>query len=119
MDICNPHTQPDIRESITDSLPINKCTVRAIEYTIEMVRETEDRERLKELAAKIEVEASKTDDIYSMLEKEILQNMDKSHKMRDEYFNLLKYIRKNLKIIDRLEDIASKLMFARIGGLLD
>ena len=84
-----------------------------------MVRETEDRDRLKELAAKIEVEASKTDDIYSMLEKEILQNMDKSHKMRDEYFNLLKYIRKNLKIIDRLEDIASKLMFARIGGLLD
>ncbi len=36
----------------------------------------------------------------------------------EEYFNLLKYFRKNLKIIDRLETIAQRVIFARIGGKL-
>ena len=115
MNICNPEADADIRNIIAESLAINKCTIRAIKYTIEMVNETEDRDRLKELSSKISVEASKTDDIYSMLEKDMLQNMNKEHMLKEEYVNLLKYIRKNLKIIDRLEDIAEKLIFARIG----
>ena len=119
MRICNPGTDMELKRVIMESLPINRCTIRAIELTIEMVNEREDRHRLRELAAKIDVEASKTDDIYSMIEKEMLQKMDRSHEMRDEYFNLLKYIRKNLKIIDRLEDISAKLIFARIGGNID
>jgi len=53
-----------------------------------------------------------------MIEKDVLQVMHKSHEFSEEYINLLKYIRKNLKIIDRLEDIVSRLKFARIGGTL-
>jgi len=83
-----------------------------------MVNEAEDRDRLREYASKISVEANKTDDIYSLMEKEILQSMNRDHQLKDEYVNLLKYIRKNLKIIDRLEDISSRLIFARIGGTL-
>ena len=75
-------------------------------------------ERLKELNAKIDVEYSKTDDIYAMIEKDVLQVMHNTYSMNDENVNILKYIRKNLKIIDRLEDISSRLMFARIGGKL-
>lgn len=119
MKICNPLTDAEIKAVITESLAINKCTIRAIEYTVDMVNETEDRDRLKELASKIEVEASKTDDIYSMIEKDILQKMKKEHALNEEYINLLKYIRKNLKIIDRLDDISGKLIFARIGGSID
>jgi len=52
------------------------------------------------------------------MEKEILQSMDGEYLLKDEYVNLLKYIRKNLKIIERLEDISSRLIFARIGGTL-
>jgi phosphate transport system protein len=36
----------------------------------------------------------------------------------EEYFNLLKYIRKNLKIIDRLDSMAQRVIFARMGGKL-
>jgi phosphate transport system protein len=36
----------------------------------------------------------------------------------EEYFNLLKYIRKNLKIIDRLDSISQRVIFARMGGKL-
>jgi len=116
MEICNPHTPEDIRAVITESLAINRCTIKSLEYTIEMVKETEDRDRLRELASKISVEASKTDDIYALVEKEILLKMNSEHMLKEEYFNLLKYIRKNLKVTDRLEDIASRLLFARVGG---
>jgi len=118
MAICNPDSDEDIKRIIKESLHINRCTVRALEYTIEMVKETEDMDRLKELNAKIDVEYSKTDDIYAMVEKDVLQVMHNNHVINDENVNILKYIRKNLKIIDRLEDISARLMFARLGGKL-
>jgi len=118
MEVCNPKLDEDTKRIIKESLRINRCTIRALEYTIEMVNETEDMDRLKELSANIDVEFSKTDDIYAMIEKDVLQTMHTSHTLNDESVNILKYIRKNLKIIDRLEDIASRLMFARIGGTL-
>ena len=118
MMICNPESDEEIKRVIKESLSINRCTIKALEYTIEMINETEDMDKVKELAARIDVEYSKTDDIYSMIEKDVLQIMHKSHELSEEYINLLKYIRKNLKIIDRLEDIVSRLKFARIGGTL-
>jgi len=118
MKICNPETEAEIKRVIVDSLSINKCTIRALEYTIEMINEKEDKDKLHEIASKIDVEASKTDDIYGMIEKDMLQKMDVAHKLNEDYINLLKYIRKNLKIIDRLEDISAKIMFARVGGML-
>jgi len=118
MGICNPSSDEEIKRVIKESLAINRCTIKALEYTIEMISETEDKDRLKELEAKIAVEYSKTDDIYSMIEKDLLQMMHKDHQLNEEYINLMKYIRKNLKIVDRLEDIVARLIFARLGGKL-
>lgn len=118
MEICNPETGEEMKRVIKESLSINRCTIKALEYTIEMINETEDMDNIKDLSAKIDVEYSKTDDIYSMIEKDVLQMMHKDHKVNESYMNILKYIRKNLKIVERLEDIAVRLVFARIGGKL-
>jgi len=118
MEVCNPESHSDIKRLIKESLSINRCTIKALEYTIDMINEIEDADMIKELSAKLAVEYSKTDDIYTMIEKDVLQIMHQNHELNEEYINLLKYIRKNLKIIDRLEDIASRLTFARIGGKL-
>jgi len=118
MYICNPQTEEEIKAIIIETLAINRCTIKAVEYTIEMINEAEDHDRLRELESKISVEASKTDDIYSLAEKNILQTMTEKHLLKDQNMNLLKYVRKNLKIVERLEDIASWLLFARIGGRL-
>jgi len=118
MEICNPKSDEDTKRIIKESLNINRCTISALAYTKKMLKETEDMDKLKELNAKIDVEYSKTDDIYGMIEKDVLQVMHNTHTLNEENINILKYIRKNLKIVDRLEDIASKLMFARIGGIL-
>jgi len=118
MKICNSKTDSEIKKIILDSLSINRCTIRAIEYAIEMIDTMGDKEHLHKIAVMIDVEASKTDDIYGMIEKDVLQKMNSEHLLNEDFINALKYIRKNLKIIDRLEDISSKLIFARVGGHL-
>ncbi len=118
MKVCNPKADPEIKRIIKESLSINECTIKAMNYAIEMIHETEDKNKLLDLESKIDVESSKTDDIYSMIEKDVLQIMHQAHEVNDEFINLLKYLRKNTKIIDRLQDVASKLIFARIGGKL-
>ncbi|MBN2767474.1 MAG: hypothetical protein JXQ68_00065 [Campylobacterales bacterium] len=103
---------------IKESLSINRFTLNAFNFILEMFQAFEDNDKLETLAGKIEVEYSKTDDVYSLIEKEIIQKAVSSHCVAEEYFNLLKYIRKNIKVIERLDDISSKLIFARIGGKL-
>ncbi|MDD3500763.1 MAG: hypothetical protein PHS85_10430 [Sulfurovum sp.] len=103
---------------IMDSLSINRCTVHAFEQALEMLQCFDDNDKLLDLSARIEVEYSKTDDIYALLEKSVMQKMGSSFELIEEYFNLLKYIRKNLKIIDRLESISGRIIFARMGGKL-
>lgn len=107
-----------IVELIENSLVINGCTVNAFEYALTMFQTFDDNEKIKNLASKIDVEYSKTDDIYTLLEKEVIQKICGADGLAEEYFNLLKYIRKNLKIIDRLDSMAQRVIFARMGGKL-
>ena len=95
---------------------INGCTVNAFEFAIAMFQTFDDNDKIKSLASKIDVEYSKTDDIYTLLEKEVIQKICGADGLAEEYFNLLKYIRKNLKIIDRLDSMAQRVIFARMGG---
>ena len=108
----------EMEEFINDSLRINQCTLKAFDYTSEMLKTFDDDDKIKKLASKINVEFSKTEDIYSILEKEMVQRMSDADSNTSEYFNLLKYFRKNMKIIDRLENIAQRIIFARMGGKL-
>ncbi len=107
-----------IVELIQNSLVINSCTVNAFEYALTMFKTFDDNDKIKNLASKIEVEYSKTEDIYTLLEKEVIQKICGADGLAEEYFNLLKYIRKNLKIIDRLDSMAQRVIFARMGGKL-
>jgi phosphate transport system protein len=108
----------NIIQFIKESLSVNRCTINAFEKTIEMFQTFDDNDRIKQLAIEIDVEYAKTDDIYALLEKSVLQKMSEADGKAEEYFNLLKYIRKNLKIIDRLDSIAQRIIFARMGGKL-
>ena len=108
----------EMSEFVQDSLRINKCTLNAFDHMIEMLKTFDDDDKIKKLVSKISVESSKTEDIYSILEKDMVQKMSDNGQNPEEYFNLLKYFRKNLKIIDRLETIAQRVVFARMGGRL-
>jgi phosphate transport system protein len=103
---------------VENSLTINQCTVNAFEFAIQMLTTFDDNEKIKTLVSKIDVEYSKTDDVYTLLEKEVIDKICGADGLAEEYFNLLKYIRKNLKVIDRLESISQRVVFARMGGKL-
>jgi len=103
---------------IKESLSINRCTINAFNKTLEMFQTFDDNEKIKQLAIEIDVEYAKTDDIYALLEKSVVQKMGEADGKAEEYFNLLKYIRKNLKIIDRLDSMTQRIIFARMGGKL-
>jgi len=108
----------NIHQIIRESLKINRSTLNSFDYMLEMLQTFDDNDKVKDLAQKIEIEYSKTDDIYSVIEKEVIQKISDSYREAEEYFNLLKYIRKNLKIIDKLEAISRRVIFARMGGKL-
>jgi phosphate transport system protein len=108
----------NMSEYIKDSLRINRCTIKAFGYTLEMLKTFDDNDTINKLSSKISIEISKTEDIYSLLEKDIIQEMGKASSNPQDCFNLLKYFRKNMKIIDRLDTIAQRVIFARMGGKL-
>jgi len=108
----------NIIQFIKESLSINRCTINAFNKTLEMFRTFDDNDKVKQLAIEIDVEYAKTDDIYALLEKSVVQKMGEADGKAEEYFNLLKYIRKNLKIIDRLDSMAQRVIFVRMGGKL-
>ena len=108
----------NIVQFIKDSLSINRCTINAFNKTLEMFTTFDDNDKIKQLAIEIDVEYAKTDDIYALLEKSVVQKMGEAEGKAEEYFNLLKYFRKNLKIIDRLDSMAQRVIFARMGGKL-
>lgn len=108
----------DLEEFISDSLRINKCTLNAFDHMVEMLKTFDDDDKIKKLVSQISVESAKTEDIYAILEKDMVQKMNQNGENPEEYFNLLKYFRKNLKIIDRLETISQRVVFARMGGRL-
>jgi len=108
----------NIIQFIKESLSINRCTINAFNKTLEMFKTFDDNDKVKQLAIEIDVEYAKTDDIYALLEKSVVQKMGEADGKAEEYFNLLKYIRKNLKIIDRLDSMAQRVIFARMGGKL-
>jgi len=107
-----------IIQFIRESLSINRCMIHAFEKTVEMLQTFDNNEKIRNLAIEIDMEYAKTDDIYALLEKSVVQRMHEADGKAEEYFSLLKYIRKNLKIIDRLDSVAQRVIFARMGGKL-
>lgn len=73
---------PEMNRVIKESLNINRCTLNAFDFSIEMLKTFDDNDKIQDLATRIEVEYSKTDDIYSMIEKDIIQKTRNSHTQR-------------------------------------
>lgn len=117
MNLCHSNADTNIKEIIKQSLSINRCTIKAFEYTIEIIYEVEDKDKIIQLESMIAVEYSKTEDIYSMIEKDVLELMKSTANENKSYIDLLKHLRKNLKIIDRLEDIVTRITVARISNI--
>lgn len=99
------------------SVPLHKSAITAFETAIEIIR-TDNKEEVETLFHKTAVEESKTDDLYSMIEKNLLKNMTKNLELSKDYFDTLSAVRKLDKVAGRALSIANLLVYAEIGGEL-
>lgn len=100
------------------AIPLQKAAASALEITLSMLDET-DEKLIEESFNKVLVEESKTDDLYAMVEKNILKLISKNQELSKDYFNLLSSLRKLEKCADRATSIANLIVFAHIGGELE
>jgi len=97
------------------AIPLLKSSNLALQNAIDMVKES-DEKVLDDSYKKVSVEESKTDDLYSMVEKNILKLITKNIELSKEYFDVLSSLRRLEKSADRASSIANLLIFAEIGG---
>lgn len=100
------------------TIPLQKAAASALEITLSMLDETNEK-LIEESFNKVLVEESKTDDLYAMVEKNILKLISKNQELSRDYFNLLSSLRKLEKCADRATSIANLIVFAYIGGELE
>ena len=97
------------------TIPLLKSALLSTKTAISIIDEQE-YSKVEEKYQRVIVEESKTDDLYLMIEKNILKLITQKLDLSKEYFDLLSSLRRLEKIADRSVSIASLLQFAKLGG---
>ena len=97
------------------TIPLLKSALLALQTSISIIDETNTK-HIEEKYHRVIVEESKTDDLYLMIEKNILKLISKNLDLSKEYFDILSALRRLEKIADRSVSIANLLQFAQVGG---
>jgi len=100
------------------AIPLLKSSNLALQTSLDMIKESDDKV-IEQMFNKVTVEDSKTDDLYSMVEKNILKLITKNIELSKDYFEVLSSLRKLEKISGRASSIANLLVFAEVGGELE
>ncbi len=111
IEICN---QVDMKIVKEYAIPMQKSTVEALKLAAQMFNICCENE-IQENYSKVLIAENKTDDLYEIIENDILKQ-SKKIKEFDKYHKMLSALRKSEKIADRAMSIASLLLFAKIGG---
>ena len=100
------------------AIPLQKASTLALEITVSMI-ENYDEKTIEENYNRVLVEESKIEDLYSMVEKNILKMITKHLELSKDYFDLLSSFRRLEKIAGRSASIANLLHFAQVGGEIE
>ncbi|MBU1217039.1 PhoU family transcriptional regulator [bacterium] len=98
-------------------IQLHKSTVNALVFILECFTNL-DTCKIEEYYAKIMVEESKNDDLFSILEKEIMGLIIIERELSIEYVKVLGTLRKLERSCDRSVNIANLMMYAKKGGQL-
>jgi len=96
-------------------IQLHKSTINAVEYILECFKQL-DNCNIEDYYAKIMVEESKNDDLFAILEKEILTMIIDERELSIEYVKVLGTLRKLERSCDRSVNIANLMMYAKQGG---
>jgi phosphate transport system protein len=97
------------------TVKLQKSAFEALKQATDMIVES-DENSLEDLFRTVSVEESKTDDLYSMIEKDVLKSISRDSELPGQCFDVLSSLRRLEKVADRAFSIANLLMFAKNGG---
>lgn len=97
------------------TIPLLKSALLSLQMATSLINE-QDEKQVEEKYQRVMIEESKTDDLYLMIEKNILKLITKKFDLSKEYFDVLCSLRRLEKIADRSVSIAKLLLFAKKGG---
>jgi len=96
---------------------LHKSVVNALSYIHDCVINVQACD-VEETYRKVMVEESKNDDLYAILEKDIMTQISSSSENSGEYVRVLGTLRKLERVCDRAVNVANLLMFEQKGGML-
>lgn len=103
-------------DSLTEySNHLAKSAFKAIAFSIKSLGVTR-RDDVQDLFRNTCVEESKTDDLYSVLEKNVMSDLYKNIPNSPELVEVLRTMRKLERMADRSVNITRLMLFARVGG---
>lgn len=100
------------------AIPLLKSAKLSLQTAISMIKDKSSDDQIVEKYQRVQIEESKTDDLYSMVEKNILKQMAKNLELSKEYFDILTALRRLERTSDRAVAIANLVRFAEVGGEL-
>lgn len=111
------HLNGELDLSILTStiIQLHKTTINALHY-IHQCLESKEGCDAEELYRRVMVEESKNDDLFSIMEKELLTLVINSGDLSVEYVKVLGTLRKLERSGDRAVNIAALLLYAQKGG---
>ncbi len=97
------------------TIPLHKSSLLALRTSMSMIEETNEK-HTEEKYHRVIVEESKANDLYAIVEKNILKLISKNLELSKEYFDILSSLRRLERTADRASSIASLALFAQVGG---
>ena len=113
IDVCG---DVDINTINEYAIPLQNSTTKAINVMTSMLN-IDCPDELQDCFNEVLIEENKTDDLYELLEKNILNNSKQTDDFK-KLHKILKAFRKSAKIADRTISIASLLVYIKVGGTL-
>jgi phosphate transport system protein len=110
-DVCNDLDVKTINEY---ALPMQASTVNAIKTTVTMIN-IEDPDELQEMYEEVLIEDNKADDLYEMIERNLIDQAEGSSSFK-KYHKMLRALRKSEKIASRAIAVANLLVYIKLGG---
>ena len=98
-------------------IQLHKSALNALQYIYECFENIETC-NVEENYRKVMVEESKNDDLFAILEKDIMTQIISETDLSVEYVKVLGTLRKLERVCDRAVNVANLLMFAQEGGEL-
>ncbi len=96
-------------------IQLHKSSLNALQYILDCFQSLDSCD-IDEIYRKVMVEESKNDDLFAILEKEILNQVMHGDELSIEYVRVLGTLRKLERSCDRSVNIANLMLFAQKGG---